>query len=171
MATELNIKYGSNTQITMDLSGLAASATFVAGRESNEIDNTTPKFDDIMVRGTFIVGTTPTLPCQFNIYVWGSDVSLATTPIDTLDGTDSAETLTNTTVLNSALVLAKYPPILVNTSNIAYYVSPFSVAQLFGGIMPKFCGLFCAHNQTAALKTDAGNTNSFSYYGITYTNT
>lgn len=172
MATESNIKYSSNTQITMDLSALAASATFIAGVESNEIDNaTTNKYIDAIVRGLFVVGTTPTLPCQFNVYVWGADTSLGTTPIDVLDGTSSAETLTNTTVLNSALKLAAAPPVLVNTSNISYYVSPFSVAQLFGGIMPKFWGLFCAHNMTAALKTDAANTNSFSFNGITYTQT
>lgn len=171
MSTNTTTTYGSNTAITMDLSALAASATFVAGRESSEVSNTSNKFIDAIVRGTFIVGTTPTLPCQFNVYVWGSDVSLGTTPIDVLDGTDSAETLTNTTVLNSALKLAAAPAVLVNTSNISYYISPFSVAQLFGGVLPMFWGLFCAHNQTAALKTDAGNTNSFSYYGITYTQT
>lgn len=172
MATEANTKYGTNTvTITMDLSNLAASATFVAGRESNEISNASDKFIDAQVWGSFVVGTTPTLPCQFNIYLWGSDVSLATTPIDVLDGVDSAETLTNTTVLNSGLVLAKYPPILVNTSNIVYPVAMFGVAQYFGGTLPKFWGLYCAHNMTAALKTDAANTNSFGYRGITFTQT
>jgi len=58
----------------------------------------------------------------------------------------------------------------VNTSNLTYYLSPFSIASLFGGLMPKFWGLFVAHNMTAALKTDSGNTNSFAFNGITYTN-
>lgn len=175
MVTETNSKYSTagagGTAITMDLSALAASATFVAGRESTVIDNATPKYVDVMVQGLFIVGTTPTLPCQFNIYVYGVSTSPATTALDTLVGADGARTLTNTTVLNSGLILAARPPILVNTSNITYPVASFSVAQLFGGIMPKYWGLFCAHNMTAALKTDAGNTNSFSYNGITYTNT
>lgn len=171
MATIITTTYGSNTAITMDLTSLAASATFIAGRESTVIDNTTNKYIDAIVRGLFIVGTTPTLPCQFNVYVYGADTATSTTAIDTLVGADGARTLTNTTVLNSALKLAAAPPVLVNTSNISYYVSPFSVAQLFGGIMPKFWGLFCTHNMTAAMKTDAGNTNSFSYNGITYTQT
>lgn len=165
----IQIAYAGPTTITMDLSALGASSTFIAGRESTQVDNSSNLYDDALVLGRFIVGTTPTLPCQFNCYVWGADVSLGTTPIDVLDGTDSAETLTNTTVLNSALVLARSPAILVNTSNLTYDLVPFSVAQLFGGIMPKFWGLFCAHNMTAALKTDAGNTNSFRYLGITYT--
>ena len=161
----MNIVYSANTQITMNLSALGASSTFVAGRESSEIVNASV---DNLVRGKIIVGTTPTLPCQLNVYVWGADTSLGTTPIDVLDGTDSAETLTNTTVLANALILARAVPILVNTSDLSYDIAPFSVARLFDWVMPKFWGLFVAHNMTAALKTDAGNTNSFSYNGITY---
>lgn len=171
MATIITTTYSANTAITLDISALASSAIFVAGRESSEIDNTANKYIDAIVGGRFIVGTTPTLPCQLNIYVWGSPVSLATTAIDVLDGTDSAETLTNSTVLTNSLVLARSASVLVNTSDLTYYVSPFSVAQLFGGIMPKFWGLYVSHNMTAALKTDAGNTNSFTFNGITYTNT
>ena len=168
MATT-NIAYSSNTTITMDLSALASSSTFVAGRESTQVDNTSNLYVDAIVSGRFIVGTTPTLPCQLNVYVWGSDISLATTAIDVLDGTDSAETFTNTTVLNSALRLGSASQILVNTSNVTYDIAPFSVAALFGGILPKFWGLYVSHNMTAALKTDAGNTNSFRFNGITYT--
>ena len=168
--TTLNIAYSANTAIVMDLSALASSSTFLAGRESTQIDNTSNKYVDALVQGKIIVGSTPTLPCQANIYVWGSDVSLATTPIDTLDGTDSAETLTNTTVLTNSLVLARSIPILVATSDLTYFFEKFSVAALFGGLMPKFWGIFFAHNMTAALKTDAGNTNSFSFNGITFTN-
>lgn len=157
--------YPSPVAIGMDLSALASSSSFLAGRESNEVDNSSNLFRNAMVFGRFIVGTTPTIPCQLNVYVWGADVSLGTTAIDVLDGTDSNETLTNTTVLNSALVLAASKSILVNTSNLTYDIAPFSVAPLFGGDMPKFWGLFIAHNMTAALKTDAGNTNSFRYQG------
>lgn len=175
MATITTTTYSTagagGTTITMDLTSLAASATFIAGRESTVIDNTSNKYIDAIVQGLFVVGTTPTLPCQFNVYVYGVSTSTATTAIDTLVGADGARSLTNTTVLNSALVLAAKPPILVNTSNITYPVASFSVAQLFGGIMPKYWGIFCAHNMTAALKTDAANTNSFSFNGITYTQT
>ena len=174
MATVLTTTYSgaSATTITMDLSALAASSTFVAGRESSQIDNTSNKYIDAIVYGWVIVGTTPTLPCSFNVYVWGNDVSLATTAIDVLDGTDSAETLTNTTVLNSALQLARTSSILVNTSDTKYVVKPFSVAKALQlDVLPPFWGLYCSHNMTAALKTDAGNTNAFRFHGITYTST
>ena len=172
MATVVTTTYSSDTTITMDLSALGASATFIAGVESSEIDNaTTNKYVDAIVYGRFIVGTTPTLPCTFNVYVWGQNVSLGTTPIGVLDGTSSAESIVNSTFLGSALRFAFATSILVNTSDTTYDIAPFSVAQLFGGVMPKFWGLYCAHNMTAALKTDAGNTDSFRFNGITFTST
>jgi hypothetical protein len=151
----------------MDLSALASSTTYISGRESSEIDNTANKYVDAIVRGSFIVGTTPATTGGLAVYVWGSDTSLATTPIDVLDGTDSAETLTNSTVLGG-LKLGAFVPVLAATSNTTYPIPPFSVAQLFGGIMPKFWGLYASQSTTVAFKTDAGNTNSFSFNGIKY---
>lgn len=166
MATT-TINYSSNTTITMDLDGLASNATWIAGRESTEIDNTTNKYLDCLVQGKVKVGTTPTANTVIAIYVYGADTSLATTPIDVLDGVDSAETLTNTGVLGSALRLGASIGVLANTSDIVYNVAPFSVAALFGGVMPKFWGLFVAHNCGAALHA-TDNTNFFSFNGIKF---
>lgn len=163
MAT-VTINYSANTTITMDLSSLASSASFVAGRESNEIDNTTNKYIDALVQGKVTVGTTPTANTFINVYVWGGDTSLGTTPIDTLDGADSAETLTNTGVLGAAFKLGASIAVLVNTSNVTYNIAPFSVAALFGGIMPKFWGLFVAHN--TGVNLNASNDDLFSFTGI-----
>lgn len=165
MAT-MTINYSSNTTITMDLDGLASSSTWVAGRESSEIDNTTNKYIDALVQGKVKVGTTPTANTSINIYVWGADTSLATTAIDVLDGTDSAETLTNTGVLYSALRLAHSINVIATTSDIVYNVAPFSIRQVFGE-MPKYWGLFVAHNCGAALHA-TDNTNMFSYNGIKF---
>jgi len=170
MSTVNHPTYATGT-ITMDMSALASSSTFVAGVESNEVDNSSNLYHDFTILGSFIVGTTPTLPCQMNFYFWGSDVSLATTAIDVLDGTSSAETLTNTTVLNSALRVESFG-ILVNTSNIAYPIHPISLCTILRlKVAPKFWGVFAAHNMTAALKTDAGNTNSLRYLAHYFTNT
>lgn len=166
MAT-LTINYSSNTAITMDLANLGSSATFVAGRESSQIDNTTNKFVDAIVSGQVSVGTTPTANTQINIYVWGADTSLATTALDVLDGTDSAETLTNVGI-RDALRLGASVNVPANTSDVAYIVLPFSVASLFGGVLPKFWGLFVAHNTAVNLRNNAVNTNSFEYVGVKY---
>jgi hypothetical protein len=166
MATQ-NIAYSANTTITIDLDGLPTHSTFINGWESAEIDNTSNKYVDALVQGKVKVGTTPTANTAINVYVWGADTSLTTTPIDGLGGTDSAANLTNTGVLYSALVRAATIGVYVNTSDVTYNVAPFSVASLFGGIMPKFWGLYVAHN--TAVNLNATNTNLFSFNGITYT--
>jgi len=166
MAT-VTISYSANTTITIDLANLGTSSTFVAGRESSQVDNTTNKYDDAIVSGQISVGTTPTANTVIGVWVWGADTSLATTALDTLDGTDSAETLTNVGILGG-LRLGASINVPATTSDVAYLVVPFSVAALFGGVLPKFWGLFVAHNTAANLRNTAVNTNSLEYVGIKY---
>jgi hypothetical protein len=160
--------YSSNANITMELANLGSSATFVAGRESTQISNTTDKYVDVLVSGFVSVGTTPTANTSILVYVYGADTSVATTPLDTnLDGADSALTLTNTGILN-ALRLGASIAVPSAASDIKYPVLPFSVAALFGGSMPKFWGLYVAHNTGVNLRNNTVNTNSFEYVGIKY---
>lgn len=159
--------YSANTTITISPASTASSSTFVAGRESNEIDNTTNKYVDALVQGKITVGTTPTANTTIAIYVWGADTSLATSPIDVLDGTDSAETLTNTGVLFSALRLGALISVTATTSDVGYSFAPFSVASKFGGVLPKYWGLFVTHNTGANLNATSGN-HVFSFNGIKY---
>lgn len=165
----LTVTYSSNTAITFDISSLGTSATFVAGRESTQIDNTSNLYVDALVDVKGITGhasTAPAIGQEIRLYCWGSDVSLATTAIDVLDGTDSAETLGHVSVLNS-LRPAGAAAVTVATAGLLYYIQPFSVAALFGGVMPKFWGLFLAHNHTGALA--ASQSALFQYSGIKYT--
>ena len=171
MATILTTTYSSNTAITFDISSLATSSTFVAGRESTQIDNTTTQYVDCLVNVDGITGhasTAPTVGQLIALYAWGADTSLATTAIDVLDGTDSAETLSHVSVLNS-LRFAGAAAVTVATAGLVYYIQPFSIASLFGGVVPKFWGLYLAHNHTGALA--AAQTSLFSFNGITYTST
>lgn len=165
--TTSTINYGSDTAITFDVSSLGTSSTFLAGRESTQIDNTSNKFIDAIVTCDGITGhasTAPVVGQQIHLYLWGSDVSLATTPIDTLDGTDSAETLAHDSVRQS-LVLVAAPTVTVATAGLKYYIPPFSVVLALGH-MPKFWGLFLSHNHTGALA--ASQSGIWSYYGIKY---
>jgi hypothetical protein len=165
--TTANIAYSANTSITMNLSALASSATYISGRESNQIDNTTNKYMDALVQGSFTVGTTPAITGGLVIYLWGADTSLATTALKTLDGVDSNKSLTTTEL--GMLKFGSFTSVLVATSDTQYWIAPFTVASKFGGVMPKFWGLYVAHNMTAALRTNVANTDSLSYNGITYT--
>jgi len=166
MATA-TVNYSTNTAITMDLAALASSTSFLGGRESSQIDNTTNKYVDCHVSGFVSVGTTPTANTQIVVYVWGADTSLATTPIDSLDGTDSAETLSNAGILGALRPLATIN-VPATTSDLAYPVLPVSVASRFGGVMPKFWGLYVTHNTGVALRNTAVNTNSLEFVGVRY---
>lgn len=167
MATT-SINYGSNTSITFDVSSLGASSTFLSGRESTQIDNTSNKYNDYIVTCDGITGNTgsaPTVGQQIQLYAWGSDVSLATTAIDALDGTDSAASLGHVSVLQSLRLVAA-PTVTVATAGLKYYIMPFSIAALFNDVVPKFWGLYLAHNHTAALA--ASQSGIWSYYGVKY---
>jgi hypothetical protein len=165
--TTSSVNYGADTAITFDVSSLATSSTFLAGRESTQIDNTSNKFIDAIVtcRGgvTGHASTAPTVGQYIGLWIWGSDQSLATVAIDTLDGTDSNETLAHASVLNSLIPVAT-AVVTVATAGLKYYFMPFSVAQFFGGNMPKFWGLFLAHNHNGALA--ASQSGLWYYHGI-----
>lgn len=167
MATS-TVNYSSNQTITIDLKSLGTSSTFLAGQESNQIDNTSDKYMDCLVSGTVSVGSTGmTANTSIFVYVWGADTSLATTPLNDLVGTDGPAALSNAGIL-TALRLGASVYVPVTTNNFTYIVLPFSVASLFGGVMPKFWGLYVAHNTGASLYNNAVNTNPFKYVGIKY---
>ena len=165
MATT-TISYTTATTITCSVASVASSSTWVAGQESNEIDNTSNKYDDALVQGKITVGTTPTASTLILVYVWGSDTSAATTNLDTIDGVDSTETLTSAGVRDGFLKLAASINVDATTSNRSYWFGPFSVADLFGQV-PRFWGLFVTHNTGVNLNSTAGN-HSFTYTGIKF---
>ena len=75
---DVNVKYGTRTAITISPASTATSSTFIAGRESSEVDNSSALNVDVLVQGKIRVGTTPTANTQIRVYVWDSDQSLAT---------------------------------------------------------------------------------------------
>lgn len=164
----MGVVYSTDTAITFDLSSLGTSSSFTAGRESTEVDNTSSKYNDavVFVKGITAGASALTIGQMIRLYVWGSTVSLATTAIDTLDGTDSAETITHAAILN-ALRLVDQSVATETNANRVFFFQPFSVASFFGGILPPFWGLFLAHNHAGSLA--ASNSGLFSYRGITYT--
>lgn len=154
--SDVKLSYIADAAITMDLSALAASSTFVAGRESAWITNTL-NYLDYRISGTYISGTTPTTPAETRIYYLSATEDTPSYP-DVFDGTDSAETITNTNIRDSLII--GWSGTVSATSNVTYpIISALTLAQAFG-ICPKHWGLFFTHAHTAALKTDAGNTNS-----------
>lgn len=159
---DVKLSYVADAAITMDLSALASSATFVAGREATAVTNSS-NYLDVRITGTFISGTTPTAPAEHRLYYVIPTEDTPTWP-DVFDGTDSAETVTNTNILDS-LILG-WSGTASTSSNVTYPVAgAMTLAQAFG-FVPKNWTLFFVHAHTAALKTDAGNTNTFYHQGL-----
>lgn len=161
--------YSTEQAITLDISSLATSSTFLAGVESGQIDNTTDKYMHAMVNVKPILGhasTAPVVGQMIRLFVWGSTISLATTAIDVLDGTSSAETLAHAGVLNS---LAEVPPAVVTvaTAGLQHIFLPFDPSVILRlPALPPYWGLFIAHNHAGALA--AAQTALFTFRGIKY---
>lgn len=164
MATT-TVNYAASAAITITLASLATDANKLTGRESTAISNTTNKYVDVLVGGKITVGTTPTTAKSIEIWVYGAVNDTPTYP-DVIDGTDSAETFGDAGSKSSAMRLAKV--ISTNgTSDQTYWVAPFSVAQLFDGVVPTHWGLFIVHDTGVNLNATAGN-HEFKYTGIKY---
>lgn len=158
---DLKIAYAADVAFTLDLSALAASATWVAGRESTSVDNTSNKYLDYKISGKFISGTSPTSG-EARLYYVQPQEDTPTWP-DVFDGTGSAETVTNSQILDR--LLSGWSGGNSTTTNVTYpIISALSLAQAFG-IVPHHFLVFFSHSQVAALKTDAGNTDSIFYKG------
>jgi hypothetical protein len=162
---DFKLKYATPATITISPASLATSSTRTAGRESTAIDNGTNLYVDALVSGKITTGTTPTANKQIDIWVYAAHDETPTYP-DVMDGTDSAETVTSENVRNSAMALA-HSIRVDNTSDRTYWVNPFSVAALFGGILPRRWGLFIAHDTAVNLNSTAGN-HEFKFTGLHY---
>lgn len=163
---DISIKYAASATITISPENVATASTFLAGVESGVIDNTTNKYVDVLVGGVWTCGTTPTANTQVMIYVGSVRDDTPTYP-DVFDGTASAETLTSAGVGFGFLKLGANLTIDATTSDRAYECGPFSVAQLFGGVMPLKWFLFITHNTGVNSNATAGN-HVWKYTGINY---
>jgi hypothetical protein len=149
------INYVASSAVTITLGGLATSSTWLAGRESTAIDNSSVKYLDYHLAGKIQVGTTPTVNTEIRVYVVGMRDD--TNWPDVFDGTDSAETVTAAGVGSGFLKLAAVMLVDATTSNRDYFFGPVSVASLFGGVCPRKFVVFVAHNCVAALNATDGN--------------
>lgn len=152
---DIKSAYGSSSALACTMASLASSSTFVAGRASAAYDNTTNLYLDVLLAGKVTVGTTPTINTEIHIDV----VALQddTTWPDTFGGTDADVTVTSVGVSKGYLRRAATLIVDATTSNRAYAFGPISVAQLFGGTLPKKFQVFVTHNTGVNLNSTGGN--------------
>lgn len=162
MAVE-KLKYANAAAITIGLAALASSASRLAGRASTAIDNGTTLYLNALVSGFITTGAGPTAGTRIDVYVYAAHDETPTYQAP-FDGTDSAETLT-VAGMRTAQLAKLGQSIVVDDAARTYYVKPTSVAALFGGILPRFWGLFVAHDTGVALDADAGD-HGFKFTGV-----
>src|SRR5258708_23131593 len=97
------LSYVASSALTITLASLASSSTWLAGRESTAVDNSSAKHLDYLLAGNVRVGTTPTVG-EIRVYV----VAMIDDTVwpDVFDGTDSAETVTSAGAGSGFLKLA-----------------------------------------------------------------
>lgn len=170
MATR-NLAYAAPADFTITLASLATSSTRVAGRESTAIVNTTNLYVDAIVGGKVCVGTTPTINTFIDIWVYAARDSTPAYPtlVTTgLTGSDAAATAATEGIRNNALKWATSILVDATTTDRVYEFSPFSVAALFGGVLPTHWGVFVTHNTGVNLNSTGGN-HKITYIGVTET--
>jgi hypothetical protein len=162
VATTASIQYSSAAELTWTLANLASDANLLIGRESTAIDNQTNLYVDAVVGGKIKTGTTT---ANTRIEVWAYGMYDLTTYSNGATGSDAG--LTIVSQLKPLFKLVTVIPVFDTTAR-TYTWGPFSVANLFGGIMPAKWGLWCAHNTGANLDATGGN-HEARYVGIKYT--
>lgn len=153
MSTTFKPLYGSSSSVAITLASLAASSSLLAGQESDAIDNSAALAQDYLIAGQVTTGTSPTAG-TIEVHVVGK-LDDANWP-DAFDGTGSAETITDANVkAQSCRLVASITT--GTTSNEAYPFGPLSVANCFGGTLPKAFVCFVTHSTVAALNSTGGN--------------
>jgi hypothetical protein len=152
MAT-VKTNYVASSAITITLAALPTSSTLLAGRESALIDNSANGYQDYLLGGQVMTGTSPVAgTIEISVVAMSDD---ATWP-DVFDGTDSAETVSLAEIKNAICTPAKAIS-TTTASNQAYPFGGVSVAALFGGTCPRKFVVFVTHNTGVNLHATGGN--------------
>jgi hypothetical protein len=160
MSTTDKILYGTSTAITVTLASLASSST--AGRSCAAVDNGTNLFDDALV--TIAVKTSASALANDKacyIYVYGSEDGTA------YDGSSAEAEGTNVAVTFDSPTNLKGPVVLACPASSVTYKTTFSVASMFGGVMPRKWGFVLQNYTGQALDSTEGN-HQKTYTGINY---
>lgn len=149
----------TDTQGTLactSFNSLASSTTTGFAESAARTTPTGVNIIDTQVRVTVTVGAiTPSVSTVINVYAYGS-IDGTTWPggsatAEVIDGTDKA--LTTSSLGNGLRFLGQ---ILAHTASIAHTSEPFSIASVFGGVVPAKWGIVI-QNQTAVALAASGN--------------
>lgn len=150
--SDIKTAYGTEAQaITCTLASLASSAT--AGRESTVVSNLTNLWLDALVSVSCrLQAGSPANDTAIYVFAYGT-VDF-TTPVypDKVTGADAAITLDDPTQL--PLLGSIYAPL---SGGLTWKGGPWSVARLFGGVLPEKWGIVVRNYTGIALTATEGD--------------
>ena len=148
---DIKIAYASSANQTVtNLNGLAASATHVAGWESGAVDNSTNLYLDYRVTAKITVESTGVTAGEIKLWLVG-ELDDSNWP-DVFDGTESAETVTDTEIRDAICHLGTVTTNDTTASRV-YYLDCPSAAAVFGGNTPRKFVVFITQNTGTTLET------------------
>lgn len=154
MAGDIKLKYGTTITPTVTaLNGLAASSTWQSGFTTDWIDNTSVLALDYLVGANFYAGTSP-VAGEIRVYTYATLDSSYTAPdlfSSGTEGSTGAVTILDGEQLASGLILL-WASVNDTGSDECYPMPPRSIAQAFGGVVPRKFAIYVAHSMTNALK-------------------
>jgi hypothetical protein len=157
----VKIAYAAAVALTITLASLATSSTFLVGRASTALDNTSNLYVDGRITAIVTTGTTPTVDTEIRLYGYADLTDTPTYP-DAITGTDAGKTITNAYILDTGLTLLGATAVSA-TSNVTYPIRCLTVAEAFG-VHPKRVGIFAVHNTAVNLHA-TGTNHALQYSG------
>lgn len=153
MASTIKPLYAAAAPITITIVSLGNGSS----RQSTVVDNSTNLYDDAMVSLLLKPGTV-TAPSVVNLYTYclGGDDATYT---DACTGSDAAYTILSPTNLRLIAIIS------LPTNSTQEMSAEYSVAQAFGGNLPKKWGIVITNSTGAALD---GSVGSAYYRGVQY---
>lgn len=150
-AGDIKTSYGASSALTQtNLDGLASSSTHLGGWESGAIDNTSNLYLDYRIAAKIQAESAGLAAGEIRIYLVGP-LDDSTWP-DVFDGTESAETVTDTEI-RDAICRVGAVTATDTTASRTYYLDVPSVRAVFNGNLPKKFVVFITQSTGAALET------------------
>lgn len=160
--------YASSTSLTVtNLHSLAASATFLGGWESDVVDNTTNLYLDYRIAARLVTHASNRQAGTLRLYVVGPTDD-SNWP-DVIDGTESAETFTDTEERDAVALLAAEIAV-DNSASATYELHVPSVAAVFGGNLPKKFAIFITGDAATSTNAQLASSGSAVYVTGSYLN-
>lgn len=165
-AGDVKIAYGASAaQTQTNLDALASSSTHVAGWESGAIDNSSNLYTDYIINATLTVESAGLAAGEIRMYLV-AELEDSSWP-DVFDGTESAETVTDTEIRDAICRLAAITATDTTASRVYYLQCP-SVAAVFGGTVPRKFVIFITQSTGANLES-TGDPNQVYVKGVYHT--